>query len=328
MIHPASPDLGFALGPGPEFDRIRKIARVLGDRARGLGDDCALLPDGDGALAISTDVSVEGVHFRLDWIDPAEAGWRATAAALSDLAAEAADPIGVLTAITVPEGAAEGDLAALAGGIGDAAAAAGAVVIGGDLSAGPAWSVAVTVIGRAERPVTRAGATPGDGIWVTGVLGGARAALEAWRRGDSPAEDARRAFAHPEPRIAAGLWLAAHGARAMLDISDGLAGDAGHLAAASDVRIELALEVVPVAAAAIAEAKQLDLPVQQFAAEGGEDYELLVALPREFGAADVREFEAACRIALTRVGTVKRGSGVRVELAGRPLELRGYDHFR
>jgi thiamine-monophosphate kinase len=328
VIHPASPDPGSALGPGPEFDRIRGIARVLGDRARGLGDDCALLPDGDGALAISTDVSVEGVHFRLDWIDPAEAGWRATAAALSDLAAEGADPIGVLSAITVPEGAAEGDLAALAGGIGDAAAAAGAVVIGGDLSAGPAWSVAVTVIGRAERPVTRAGATPGDGIWVTGVLGGARAALEAWRRGESPADDARRAFAHPEPRIAAGLWLAAHGARAMLDISDGLAGDAAHLAAASDVRIELALEMVPVAAAAIAEAKRLDLPVQQFAAEGGEDYELLVALPREFGAADVREFEAACRIALTRVGTVKRGGGVRIELAGRPLELRGYDHFR
>jgi thiamine-monophosphate kinase len=328
VIHSASPDPGSALGPGPEFDRIRRIARVLGDRARGLGDDCALLPDSDGALAISTDVSVEGVHFRLDWIDLAEAGWRATAAALSDLAAEGADPIGVLTAVTVPESAGERDLAALADGIGGAAAAAGAVVIGGDLSAGPAWSVAVTVVGRAERPVTRAGARPGDGIWVTGVLGGARAALEAWRRGESPVEDARRAFAHPEPRIAAGLWLSAHGARAMLDLSDGLAGDAGHLAAASDVRMHLELETVPVAAAAIAEAKRLDLPVQQFAAEGGEDYELLVALPPDFGSAEVREFEAACRIALTRIGTAKQGSGVRVELAGRRLELRGYDHFR
>jgi thiamine-monophosphate kinase len=114
----------------------------------------------------------------------------------------------------------------------------------------------------------------------------------------------------------------------MLDLSDGLAGDAEHLAAASEVGIDLALEMVPVAAAAIAEAKGLDVPVQQFAAEGGEDYELLVALPREFGAADAREFEAACRIALTRVGSVKRGRGVHVELAGRPLALRGYDHFR
>ena len=261
MIHPASPDPGSPLGPGPEFDRIRKIARTLGDRARGLGDDCALLPDGEGTLAVSTDVSVEGVHFRLDWIDPAEAGWRATAAALSDLAAEGAAPIGVLSALTVPDGAAEQNLVALARGIGEAAAAAGGVVIGGDLSAGPVWSVAVTVIGRAQRPVTRAGASPGDGIWVTGVLGGARAALEAWRRGDSPAEDARRAFAHPEPRIAAGLWLAEHGARAMIDLSDGLGGDAEHLAAASKVGIDLTLETVPVAAAAIAEARRLDLPV-------------------------------------------------------------------
>jgi thiamine-monophosphate kinase len=327
VIHPSS-DSGSALGPGPEFDRIRSIARALGKRARDLGDDCALLPDGGGTLAISTDVSVEGVHFRLDWIDPAEAGWRATAAALSDLAAEAAAPIGVLSAVTVPGGAAEADLVALAEGIGEAAAAVGAVVIGGDLSTGPVWSVAVTVIGRAKRPVTRAGAGPGDGIWVTGVLGGARAALEAWRRGEPPAEDARRAFAHPEPRIAAGQWLSEHGARAMLDLSDGLAGDAEHLAAASEVRIDLALEMVPVAAAAIAESKRLDLPVQQFAAEGGEDYELLVAMPEDFGAAGVREFEAACRIALTRVGTVTRGSGVRVELAGRRLALRGYDHFR
>jgi thiamine-monophosphate kinase len=328
VIRPSSSDPGSALGPGPEFDRIRRIARVLGERAHGLGDDCALLPDGEGVLAISTDVSVEGVHFRLDWIDPAEAGWRATAAALSDLAAEGAAPIGVLSALTVPDGAVEQDLVALTGGIAEATGAAGGVVLGGDLSAGPAWSVAVTVLGRAERPVTRAGASPGDGIWVTGVLGGARAALEAWRRGDSPAADARRAFAHPEPRIAAGRWLSGHGARAMLDLSDGLAGDVEHLAAASEVRIDLTLEMVPVAAAAIAEARRLDLPVQQFAAEGGEDYELLVAMPGDFGAAGVREFEAACRIALTRVGTVKVGGGVRIELAGRPLALRGYDHFR
>jgi len=328
VIRPSSSDPGSALGPGPEFDRIRRIARALGDRAHGLGDDCALLPDGDGALAVSTDVTVEGVHFRLDWIDLAEVGWRAAAAGLSDLAAEGAAPIGVLSALTVPDGAADGDLVALMGGIGNATAASGGVVIGGDLSAGPVWSVALTVIGRAERPVTRAGASPGDWIWVTGALGGARAALEAWRRGASPAEDARRAFAHPEPRIAAGQWLSGHGARAMLDLSDGLAGDAQHLAAASEVSIDLALEMVPVAAAAIAEAKRLDVPVQQFAAEGGEDYELLVALPGNFGEADAREFEAACRIALTRVGSVKRGGGVRVELAGRPLTLRGYDHFR
>jgi thiamine-monophosphate kinase len=317
-----------ALGPGAEFDRIRAIARTLGERAQGLGDDCALLADGETTLALSTDVSTEGVHFRMDWLDPAEVGWRATAAALSDLAAEGAAPIGVLSAITVPATATERDLTALAGGVGAAAASTGAAVMGGDLSAGPVWSVAITVIGRAERPVTRAGARPGDSLWVTGVLGGARAALEAWRRGDSPPDDARQAFSHPEPRIAAGRWLAEHGATAMLDLSDGLAGDAGHLAAASAVKVHLAIESVPVAAAAIAEARRLDMPVQQFAAEGGEDFELLVALPPDFGPGDVRAFESASRLALTRIGSVERGAGVRAELAGRKLELRGYDHFR
>jgi thiamine-monophosphate kinase len=317
-----------ALGPGAEFDRIRELARTLGERARGLGDDCALLSDLTGTLALSTDVSVERVHFRLDWITAAEAGWRSAATALSDLAAEGAEPVGLLSAITVPAGATDADLTALAGGIGEAAAAVGAAVLGGDLSRGPAWSVAVTVIGSAERPVTRAGARAGDALWVTGALGGARAAVEAWRRGEEPTTEARRAYAHPEPRIVAGRWLAAHGARAMLDVSDGLGADAGHLAAASGVRIQLGLETVPVAAATIAEARRMDVPVQQFAAEGGDDYELLVALPPDFGETDVGAFESATGIALTRVGAIERGGGVRAELLGRALELRGYDHFR
>jgi thiamine-monophosphate kinase len=317
-----------ALGPGAEFDRIRELARTLGSHARGLGDDCALLSDLSGTLALSTDVSVERVHFRLDWITAAEAGWRSAATALSDLAAEGAEPVGLLSAITVPDNGTDADLAALAGGIGEAAAAVGAAVLGGDLSRGPVWSVAVTVIGRADRPVTRAGASPGDTVWVTGALGRARAALEAWRRGEEPMPEARWAYAHPEPRIAAGRWLAAHGARAMLDVSDGLAADAGHLAAASGVRIRLSLETVPVAGSAIAEARRTDLSVQQFAAEGGDDYELLVALPPDFGEAEVRAFESATGIALTRVGVVERGRGVRAELLGRVLELHGYDHFR
>ncbi len=317
-----------ALGPGAEFDRIRELARTLGERARGLGDDCALLSDITGTLALSTDVSVERVHFRLDWITAAEAGWRSAATALSDLAAEGTEPVGLLSAITVPVGAADADLAALAGGIGEAAAAVGTAVLGGDLSRGPAWSVAVTVIGRAERPVTRAGALAGDAVWVTGTLGGARAAVEAWRRGEEPMPEARGAYAHPQPRIAAGRWLAAHGARAMLDVSDGLAADAGHLAAASGVRIRLSLEAVPVAASTVAEARRMKVPVQQFAAEGGDDYELLVALPPDFGETDVRAFESATGIPLTRVGAIERGRGVRAELLGRALELRGYDHFR
>jgi thiamine-monophosphate kinase len=293
-----------------------------------LGDDCALLPGRGETLAVSTDASVEGVHFRLDWLSHDEVGWRAAAAALSDLAAEGAEPVGLLAAVTVPSGSAEGDLVTLMRGVADAGASVGAPLIGGDLSAGPAWAVAITVLGWTGAPVSRGGARPGDGVWVTGALGGARAALEAWRRGAIPEAEARRTFARPEPRITAGRWLARHGAHALIDLSDGLGADAGHLAAASDVRIEIALEQVPVAGSTVTEAQRLGVSVQQFAAEGGEDYELLAALPESFGPDDALRFERATELALTRIGEVRRGSGVHAALAGRPVTLRGYDHFR
>ena len=318
-----------ALGPGPEFDRIRAITRALGAQASGLGDDCAVLPPGEGAVCVSTDASVEGVHFRLDWITLEEAGRRAASAALSDLAAEGAAAEAVVVALVSPLSATEDELVAVMRGVGSAAAAAGASVAGGDLArAGGGWTIAVTVLGRAARPVSRAGAAPGDTVWVTGALGGARAALEAWQRGEPPAPAARRAFADPAPRLEAGRWLAVHGARAMLDLSDGLGADAGHLAAASGVAIHLALELVPVHPATVPEAARLGVAVQQFAAEGGEDYELLVALPGEFDEAGARAFERAAGLALTRVGRVARGRGVHAALAGRRLALRGYDHFR
>ena len=321
--------MSLALGPGGEFDRIRAVAGALGARAAGLGDDCALVPPGMGTLVVSTDACVEGVHFRLEWIELREAGWRAAAAALSDLAAEGAEPAGVLAAVVVPRGAAEADLVELMLGAGEAAAAAGTRIIGGDLvRADGAWSLTVTVLGWASAPVTRAGARPGDGVWVSGTLGGARAALEAWRRGGVPDAAARQAFARPVPRLDAGRWLARRGARAMLDLSDGLAGDAEHLAAASGVAVELDLELVPVHPSAVAEAGRLGQAAQEFAAEGGEDYELLAALPPEFGESDVREFEGAYGLALTRIGRVTPGRGVRLRFAGRPVSLRGYDHFR
>jgi thiamine-monophosphate kinase len=322
---PVSPVL--ELGPGKEFDRIRAIARALGTQASGLGDDCALLPAGAGILALSTDVSVENIHFRLDWLALDEVGWRAAAAALSDLAAEGAQPEGMLVALVAPASASEADLSAVMSGAGSAGATVGAPVIGGDLSTGPVWSITVTVVGRAAVPVTRAGARPGDGLWVTGVLGGARAALEAWRRGDRPESLARAAFARPEPRIVAGRWLGARGAHAMLDLSDGLGGDAGHLAAASGVALKLALDRLPAAADAVAEAGRLGIPVQRFAAEGGEDYELLAALPAEFGAADAMVFQRECGVALSRVGEVEQGSGVHAMLGGQPVILTGFDHF-
>jgi len=319
---------GLPLGAGVEFDRIRAIAAGLGARARGLGDDCALLPGRGETLAVSTDASVEGVHFRLDWLSHEEVGWRAAAAALSDLAAEAAQPAGLLAAVTLPARAGEAELVALMRGAAAAGAEVGAPVLGGDLTAGPIWAVTIAVLGWTRTPVTRGGARAGDGLWVTGALGGARAALEAWRRGAVPDSEARRAFARPEPRIPAGRYLAEHGALALIDLSDGLGADAGHLAAASGARMEIALEQVPVAGSTVPEAQRLGVSVQQFAAEGGEDYELLAALPPPFGPDDALRFERATGLALTRIGEVRRGSGVHATLAGRPVTLRGYDHFR
>ncbi|HEX5388049.1 MAG TPA: thiamine-phosphate kinase [Gemmatimonadales bacterium] len=329
------------LGAGAEFDRIRAIAAALASGAGALDDDCALVPVCEGqperdavTLALSTDASIEGVHFRREWLAFEEIGWRAAAAALSDLAAEGAEPIGLLAAVAAPlvsgAAAADGsgaDLVAIMRGVGAAAASVGARVLGGDLSTGPVWSITATVVGRAVRPVTRAGAESGDGIWVTGALGGARAAVLAWRRGEEPAPAARRAFAHPEPRIAAGRWLAGHGARAMLDLSDGLAGDAEHLAAASRVALEFELERIPVAEGvepAVADAAA----ASAFAAEGGEDYELLAALPPAFGSAGAAAFTAATGLRLTRIGLARQGAGVRFLARGAAVTLRGFDHFR
>jgi thiamine-monophosphate kinase len=315
------------LGPGREFDRVRRIAAALGARASGLGDDCAVLPSSERALIVSTDVSVEDVHFRRAWLTLEEIGWRATAAALSDLAAEGAEPAGVLVALTVPAAAADVDVTTVMTGAGAAADAVGAAVVGGDLSAGPAWSLAVTVLGWAGRPVTRAGAQPGDGVWVSGMLGGPRAALEAWRRNEPPDSRARAAFVQPMPRIAAGRWLAEHGARAMIDVSDGLGADAAHLAAGSDVGIVLELDRVPVAMAAVAPAKGLGIAPEQFAAESGEEYELLVALPQSFDPDLVADFRQAAGVGLTRVGVVIAGSGVQARLGRVDVTLAGYDHF-
>jgi thiamine-monophosphate kinase len=314
-----------ALGTGAEFDRIRHIIDVLGVQAHGLGDDCALLAHADESLALSTDISVEGVHFRLDWISNEEVGWRATSAALSDLAAEGADAIGVLCAVTSPQTSHESQLLEVMAGVRNAAAAVGAQVLGGDLSSGPVWSLAVTVVGHARRPITRSGAEAGDGLWVTGTLGGARAALHAWMNGRQPAARSRTRFARPEPRIAAGRWLATHGATAMIDLSDGLAGDARHLAAASQLCLTIDLESIPVAQEVKREALTLGVRDTQFAAEGGEDYELLVSLPESFASADA--FARDCGIPLTRIGAAAPGSGVEFIVAGKPIELRGFSHF-
>jgi thiamine-monophosphate kinase len=315
------------LGPGAEFDRIRRLVAALGPQAGPVGDDCAVLAWPGGALALSVDLAVEGVHFRRDWFSLREIGWRAAAAALSDLAAEAAAPVGLLTSLGLPAGTSEAELDELARGIGAAAEAAGTAVLGGDLSRADRLIVDVVAVGRAERPVSRAGARPGDGVWVSGMLGGARAALAALLAGREPDPQTRRALAHPVPRLALGLALGRAGARAMLDLSDGLGGDARHLAAASGVRLTIDLAALPLAPGIASEAAAAGLAPPVFAALGGEDYELLAALPPEFGRDQASAVARETGVPLTRIGEVAHGAGVAFRLDGAELPLMGYDHF-
>lgn len=304
------------LGPGPEFDRIRAIAAALGPLAAGLGDDCAVIPDAPGTLVASTDTSVAGVHFRLDWISLEEAGYRSAASAISDLAAAGASVTGLLAAVSAPRAATPGELASFMRGVGAVLESTGGVVMGGDLTGGDRWSATITVLGRADRVMRRSGARAGDGVWVTGSLGGPRAAVQAWLAEAIPEAAARDAFVRPVPRVAAGAWLANRGATAMMDVSDGLAGDAGHLAAASGVRIEIELDRLPVHPSVHAPDRAL------FAAAGGEDYELLVCLPPSFAKSEVPGAQ------LTRIGAVVEGQGVGLLRNGQAVALPpGYNHF-
>jgi thiamine-monophosphate kinase len=306
------------LGPGPEFDRIRAFAKALGPAASGWGDDCALIEIDGTTLALTIDASIEGVHFQRAWLKPEEIGWRAGAAALSDLAADGAEPLALLITLGMRGDEEPAVATAVMRGVGEVAASVGATVAGGDLTRSDRMMLDVCAVGRAPRPVRRLGAVGGDGLWVTGILGGPGAALAAWQGGVEPPASARARFARPQPRVAAGKWLRDHGAHAMIDVSDGLAADAAHLAAASGVGLVIALEHLLL----------LDGVDRAAALASGEEYELLVALPEAFGPRDAKGFWEALQLPLTRIGQVEAGSGVRVTDRGRPVSApRGYDHF-
>ncbi len=304
------------LGPGAEFDKIRAMWAVLGDRAAGGGDDCAIVQVGGERLALSTDMHIEGVHFLTDWLTPFEIGWRATSAALSDLAAVAAEPQGLLVSLGLPPERSDKFAAEILDGAGDAAASAGAHIWGGDLVRAERVTLDVAVVGTVSHPVLRSGASAGDVLWVTGRLGGPQAAIDAWKGGAQPEAAARDRFAHPTARVREARWLADRGAKAMIDLSDGLLADAGHLAAASGVRCAIELERVPVFGVVRSDA----------ACVSGEEFELLVALPD--GVDPAARFESDFDLPLTRVGRVEQGSGVVVLRGGLPIDVpRGFQHF-
>ena len=320
-----------------EFELIRRAAAMgavaAPDSAKrsiliGSGDDAAVL---EGGRTVSSDLSVEGVHFRRSWLDDRGTGFRACAAALSDLAAMAARPQAVTVSVALPQEGVDWD--GLSAGIAKAAARAGAAVVGGDLSRSPGPLVIdVTVLGVADRPVLRTGAETGDDLWVTGPLGAAAAAVSAWEAGELPPSEAISAFAHPPDRTGLALSLAPNfSVRAMIDLSDGLAADTAQLAAASQVEAVLDTSRVPVASVAVetlGSERALEL-----ALHGGEDYELLFAAPP--GAVDPGLARTWGGV-FTKVGYVRAGEGVRLlgdGAAEGPARLSpapphtGFNHF-
>ncbi len=331
-----------ALGEGAEFELIRQVleqdARTRGtlDTARaariitGPGSDCAILAA--GRLALSTDASIEDVHFRRSWMTPQQIGYRAATAALSDLAAAAARPIGLLATVAVSPADGPDFALAVMAGVSEAAAACGALLLGGDVSASPGPAiVSLTVAGTPAGDVSRAGARPGDEIWVTGELGGAAVAVRSWLQGDEPPADAVHAFKRPVARIQEALWLQERGLlHAAIDVSDGLAGDAGHLAAASGVHIQMELAAVPLAP--VVRAMTLNREqIAELAVSGGEDYELCFAAPAGEMAGQRNAFEQQFALPLTRVGRVATGRGVswlNLDGSERTRSLAGYTHFR
>jgi len=325
-----------------EFELIEKLRERLpaaGPRLRvGSGDDAAVSVPG-GATATSVDALVEGVHFRRDaGFELEDVGAKALATALSDLAAMGAEPGEAYVVLGVPPDTGEPELLRLADGLAAVAASTGTAIAGGDVSRSPVLSLAVTVVGHAARPeqlVTRGGARPGDLLVLTGELGGAAAGLLLLERpelaGAVPAETAanlRRRQLRPTPRLRAGAALAAAGARAMIDLSDGLAADAGHVAAASGAALRFDAGAIPLAKGLAEVAAAAGRDPLELAASGGEDYELLAAIPPE------RLTEAATRIgeaaetSLTPVGEVGAGEGVEIRLPGGGiLRTTGFDQL-
>ncbi|MEA2422523.1 MAG: thiamine-monophosphate kinase [Thermoleophilaceae bacterium] len=314
-----------------ELDLIAAIRRSLGSPPprvlTGPGDDAAVVR-ADGVAVTSIDTVVDGVHFQLVTHSPADVGHKALATALSDLAAMGAGPGEAYVSLALPEGFGEARALELLEAMRSLAERQGVALAGGDVVSSPVLAVTVSVngwSGAADRLVYRSGARAGDVVGVTGELGGSGAGLLLLASDAQPPEreDLIRRHRRPEPLLATGLALAAAGASAMIDLSDGLATDAGHLARASGVKLELSLARLPIAPGVESVASD----AAEFAATAGDDYELLFTAPAEQRAA----MEAAAQATGTSVswlGDVRPGGGL-VELHaedGRVVDLSGYQH--
>ena len=308
-----------------ELGEFGVIARITAGRVQpsatllGPGDDAALVAAPDGRVVASTDVLVEGVHFRLDWSTPHQVGRKAVAANLADIAAMGAVPTGLLVGLACPPDAPVSLVQSLVDGMWEEAGQVGAGVVGGDVVSAGKIVISVTALGdlQGRAPVVRSGAGAGEVLGVCGRLGWAAAGLAVLSRGFRSPLTVVGAHRVPEPPYRAGPQAAAAGATAMIDISDGLLSDAGHLAAASGVAVDIDSTALVVPRRLVEVASALGADARHWVLTGGDDHALLASFPAGAG----------LPAGWTSIGVVRDGRGVTVD-GGRYDGPAGWDHFR
>lgn len=319
-----------------EFGLIDRWTRGLpqsGEVLLGVGDDCAVVRVGDKELLVTSDASVESVHFDRSWCSMEDAGWRAMAGAVSDIAAMGGAPLCATVSAALPPGMALAEAEALYAGLRDAAAVTGVSIVGGDTTrAAEKIFLDVTVLGTvtAGRYVARSGARPGDVLAVTGWPGRSAAALRALMKGVQPAAlPAELVAAHlrPMPRLAAGQWLARQSTvHAMIDVSDGIVQDAGHLVERGGVGLRINTSKAPSDELLVQCCAAQGFDVRQCFWAGGEDYELLTAVAVDAFSEVKRSFEAELGLPLNAIGAFTEVNAP-MEVLGE-LGSGGFDHFR
>ena len=290
-------------------DRLASSSAVL----LGPGDDAAVIAAPDGRVVVTTDVLVEGRHFKRDWSGATDVGVRAVAANLADVAAMGAVPTALVVGLAVPVDLPAQWVLELADGLGEEAARAGASVAGGDLVRGDAITISVTALGDLEgrEPVTRSGARAGDLVAVAGRLGWSAAGFAVLSRGFRSPRTLVDAHRRPQPPYDEGPRAAGLGATAMVDVSDGLVSDLGHLARASGVAVRLETDAFHVPQEFVDTSRALNADPVQWLLTGGEDHALAATFPPDVD----------LPMAWSVVGRVEDGEGVLVD--GTPFEGPG-----